>query len=104
MAWQYPKYSCGHNGERYQAYGHHSSRERQLAMLEAQVCPECRAATAEKLAKENGLPVLIGSPKQVAWASDIRARAMRLLSVEQIDRLRPEATAKWWIDNRERLF
>ena len=100
MAWQYPKHICGHSGERYQAYGHHSGRERQLTAIEAQLCPECRKMAAEKKAIDAGLPMLEGSPKQIAWASDIRERALRLLPTERTEKLRPETSAKWWIDNR----
>lgn len=103
MAWQYPKHACGHSGERYQAYGHHSGRERQLAAIEAHLCPDCRKAAAEKTAQENGLPMLSGSPKQISWASDIRERALRLLPSERSEKLRPETSAKWWIDNRSSL-
>lgn len=103
MAWQNPKHVCGHSGERYQAYGHHSGRERQLAAIEARPCPDCLKAAAEKVAQEAGLPVLAGSPKQIAWASDIRERALRLLPPERTEKLRPEISAKWWIDNRNSL-
>lgn len=79
MAWQYPQHTCGHSGERYQAYGHHDGRERQLAAIESHPCPDCRKAEADKLAKQSGLPLLVGSPKQVAWASEIRERTLRLI-------------------------
>ncbi|MFQ5850909.1 MAG: hypothetical protein ACE5JU_10015, partial [Candidatus Binatia bacterium] len=99
MAWQYPKHVCGHNGERYQAYGHHSGRERQLRAVEARPCPDCR----KKLAQESGLPILHGSSRQIAWASDIRERALRLAPAELADRIRSETSARWWIDNRYSL-
>lgn len=103
MAWQHPKHVCGHWGERYQAYGPHAGRERQLAAIEAHQCPECRKEAADKIAQEAGLPMLTGSPKQIAWASDIRERAMRLLPTERADKLRTEKSAKWWIDNRNSI-
>lgn len=103
MAWQNPKHICGHSGERYQAYGHHTGRERQLAAIEAHPCPNCRQIVAAQSAQVAGLPMLSGSPKQIAWASDLRERALRLLPVERTEKLRPETSAKWWIDNRNSL-
>jgi len=103
MAWQYPTHSCGHGGERYQAYGHHDGRERQLAAIESHPCPTCRRTEADRLANEAGLPLLIGSPKQIAWASEIRERALRLLPVDRSEKLRPETSARWWIDHRNAL-
>lgn len=103
MAWQYPKHTCGHSGERYQAYGHHSGRERQLAAIEAHPCPDCRKAAADQVAAQAGLPLLAGSPKQIAWASDIRERALRLLAEDRAAKYRPELSAKWWIENRHSL-
>lgn len=103
MAWQNPKHVCGHSGERYQAYGHHSGRERQLAAIEARPCPECHQTAAEQAAQAAGLPVLSGSPKQISWASDIRERALRLLPAERGAKFRAEISAKWWIDNRNSL-
>lgn len=100
MAWQNPKHTCGHHGERYQAYGPDSGRERQLAAIEAKPCPDCRKAAADNAAISAGLPLLSGSPKQVAWASEIRERALRLLAAERAEKLRAEQSAKWWIDNR----
>lgn len=101
MAWQNPTHTCGHQGERYQAYGKRDGRERQLRAIESRPCPNCQMADAQKKAEESGLPQLVGSPKQIAWASDIRDRAMRLLPAEKTEKLRPETSAKWWIDNRE---
>lgn len=103
MAWQYPTHSCGHSGERYQAYGKHDGRERQLAAIESYPCPECRKNDADKAAKESGLPLLTGSPKQIAWASEIRARGLRLIGGERAEKLKPETSAKWWIDHRYNL-
>lgn len=103
MSWQYPKHICGHDGERYQAYGKHVLREKRLAAIEAHPCPDCRKAEAENAAIAAGLPVLSGSPKQIAWASDIRERALRLLSPERTEKIRTEPSARWWIDHRDSL-
>lgn len=100
MAWQTPTHACGHQGERYQAYGKHDGRERQLAAIERLDCPACRKAAADKAATEAGLPLLMGSEKQVAWAGEIRERALRLLPAERAAACRSETSAKWWIDNR----
>lgn len=102
MAWQYPTHACGHTGERYQAYGHHSGRERQLKVIESQDCPTCRRTLAEQASAAQGLPLIKGSDKQVAWAVEIRERCFRL-HPEKLPLLQPEVAAKWWIDNRGSL-
>lgn len=81
MAWERPTHSCGHRGERYQAYGPHAGRERQLAAIEAQECPACRKHKAEQAAQQSGLPALTGSDKQIAWASDIRSKMIEALNI-----------------------
>ncbi len=114
MAWQYPIHACGHEGERYQAYGKHTDRERQLAARERHDCPACRAAAAQNRLPE--LPALVGTEKQVAWASEMRLAALSdrvatLAAAGIEDNLIPYALkalsiaqrqtkAKWWIDNR----
>ena len=103
MAWQTPTHACGHQGERYQAYGKLDGRERQLAAIERQDCPACRKAAADKAAAEAGLPLLTGSEKQVAWAAEIRERALRLVPAERAAVIRSEQSAKWWIDNRSAM-
>lgn len=126
MAWQYPTHSCGHTGERYQAYGHHSGRERELERIESHPCPSCRAAEAQEQGKAGGLPALTGSDKQIAWAGDIRAgmvRAGEQLLTElrsapasgdgeekkaravgaaegALVEMRGHTDARWWIDHR----
>lgn len=103
MAWQYPAHSCGHSGDRYQAYGHHTDRERQLAAIEAHPCPQCRENAAKQKDEAAGLPALVSSSKQISWASDIRERALRMLPADRADKLRPETSAKWWIDHRQEV-
>ncbi len=119
---------CGHE-HTYQLFGKMKERERKLAWLETQVCPECEAknraksredktSKAQAEAEEKGLPTLVGSEKQVAWAMSIRYDFLRAL-----DRLEPLATtaearqmmdkwsglikaqtsARWFIDNRDNL-
>ena len=103
MAWQTPTHACGHQGERYQAYGKHDGRELQLTAIERQDCPACRKAAADKAALDAGLPLLTGSEKQVAWAGEIRERALRLLPAERAAAIRSEASATWWINNRSAM-
>ncbi len=100
MAWEYPKHACGHAGERVQMYGPTDGRERRLRAMERQDCPECRAMRAKEQAAAAGLPELSGTPKQIAWASEIRERALRLLPAEQAEKVKPETSARWWIDHQ----
>lgn len=127
-------HSCGHkqthnivgtnvNGE----------RDRKQAWLADQPCTQCwRQAQAEQRAQKSaaaaednkGLPELTGSVKQVAWAETIRAQAAASLSpikatmvanranapqkadlaINIIDATLANASAKWWIDNRDAGF
>ena len=88
------------------------------------VCPACyraekAAEAAAEIAKANaeiGLVELEGSPKQIAWASDIRdkfivASAARLARISGADAtarparyrklvLQREKNSRWWIENR----
>lgn len=129
-------YSCGHS-ERVELYGKHSERESRIEWLQRGVCKDCYRAQQEKaratesaaaaeVAKINGLPELIGSPKQIAWAETIRKNALndprntipcvpydlpddkkraaedcRAIMIAARMRLENESSAKWWIDNRE---
>lgn len=73
-------HSCGHQHE-YQFFGKYEDRYKKLDWLEGMPCPECRvaaekAAAAAEREKQQGLnlPDLKGTPKQMAWAEDIRAQ------------------------------
>lgn len=70
-------HACGHT-HTYQLFGKTADRERKMAWLAEQDCPECRkAAEAEAAAKATegmDLPELTGTPKQVAWANTIRGK------------------------------
>lgn len=59
------------------------------------------ATAAEKSAGELGLPELKGTPKQVAWALQIRDKIAKANSKDP--RLKRAFTAKYWIDNRATL-
>ncbi len=133
-------YRCGHSA-RVELFGAHKERESKLDWMRGTLCPECyraqkeaerqqvnaQAATANAAA---GLPALVGTEKQVAWAESIRRTALaEAAKVRALDRtkvaasidprqievataylaaydgamstLKTESSAKWWIDNRE---
>lgn len=90
------------------------------------ICPACedkqqeeKVARLAEEAKASGLPELTGSPKQIAWAEQIRAAQMKKIDAyleqakvacdaETLTRienvlsyiLQHKANAGWWIDNR----
>jgi hypothetical protein len=70
-----------------------------------------RAKVAEEEAKADGLPILQGSPKQIAWGHDIRKNAVADFATFPTDKYDGDQLAKWaecllidraswWIDNR----
>jgi hypothetical protein len=84
-------HACGHEVT-HQIVGRHRERSAAIAREEHRDCRSCyvaardaaRAAAHEAAAKvnaEQGLPDLIGSPKQIAWAEGIRWEAMKHLQV-----------------------
>ena len=130
------KGTCGHEW-REQLYGHQSERERRIEWLSGRECPDCykarlareraeESAKAATVAQASGLPGLVGSPKQIAWAETIRAE--KIAEVARIEavidsadrdpatpievqgaaafeqmraRYQFETSAKWWIDTRD---
>lgn len=68
-------HSCG-TKRTIQLFGKREERERKIEWLESQPCPEVQNEAAEKEAKAQGLVVLEGSEKQVAWANTIRCEAL----------------------------
>ncbi|WP_347246159.1 hypothetical protein [Thermogutta sp.] len=111
------KRACGHV-EKVELFGPHKDREWRLKKEAEKKCLQCRANTAVP-----GLPMLEGTPKQVAWANDIRSNILRQVESlrSEIDRLFPDhpetekvtraiegfvaelvtkTSASWWIDNR----
>lgn len=62
----------------YNLIGKHTDRERKIAWLEQQQCPDCRRQAEDEAAKAATegmeLPELEGSPKQVKWANTIRGQ------------------------------
>jgi hypothetical protein len=102
MGWTTIKYACGHTDQQ-QMYGKVSERDRRAEYMGRSKCPTCAAAEAVEKSSAAGLPVLTGSDKQIAWAAQIRERALRLLPADRAEKLRPETSAKWWIDHRDTL-
>lgn len=115
MGWLIPKHSCGHEGERYQAYGKMDDRYRRLAQIEKLPCPDCLKEAAEDADMAANLPPMTGTDKQIAWASDIRRRIMvgydSLMAQTQtaprgnevkvcLQAIREIKDSRWWIDNK----
>jgi hypothetical protein len=137
-------YACGHDGEE-QLYGKGADRESYIQWAEQhKLCPECWAvkkaqdrydenAKAAAANQSAGLPTLAGSPKQIAWAETIRAKALAasgnqirsdadaciakapadkhpllraVLDAMRAARAELEAqtSAKWWIDHRIEIY
>ena len=69
-------YKCGHTGT-VELFGKESDREYRLSRMAEEDCPDCQKAAVHAMCAEQaeryGLPDLVGSPKQIAWAEEIRA-------------------------------
>ena len=125
--------ACGHQ-EQIAIYGPYKDRERRLEYEATKLCAACyraQKAAEQEAAKDEvadvisrlGLPELEGTPKQVAWATDIRANRVRQLLEEAraigktaeefvaayqttvrgayVRRALCEASAAAWIDSRQ---
>ena len=117
MAQYTVNHTCGHTSN-VALFGPMTQRENRLAYLATIDCTECQRAR-EKAANEAAtsqyaLVELTGSEKQVAWANDIRAKAItalckfavatfkRELPAADVERLvNSQPNAKFWIDNRD---
>lgn len=68
---------CGHQSTQ-QIYGtnSHGERERQAKRFEEQLCTDCyrKEQLAKAQATSVALPSLVGSEKQIAWATTLRAK------------------------------
>lgn len=84
-------HSCGHDVE-INLVGKGTERERRMAWMRTQDCPACKTAAAQRVNTGMGLPALIGSAKQVAWAETIRAEL-----IAQLDRVIANTYADQWI-------
>lgn len=125
-------HSCGHESI-VRLTGRTRDREWQIERMEGRLCEECwHAEQARKRAEENaaaatanaeaGLPALVGSEKQVAWAETIRAQKLATLDIEMdtnqagiasdteanqarlraaVSAIRNQDQARWWIDHRD---
>ncbi|TEB13344.1 hypothetical protein [Pelotomaculum propionicicum] len=120
--------ACGHE-ETVVLFGKLKDRDWRLEKVEPQkLCSECYQAKlaeerekenreAAEVAKEQGLPALAGSEKQVAWAETIRQQMLADIDefiykrvkpehrnkpelLTAIDHIRNTVEARWWIDNR----
>lgn len=93
-------YACGHTGT-VELFGRYADRERKLEWMKTEMCPECKAAAHKEIAdqlaveaKENGLPALAGTEKQIVWAEQLRAKffekadAARAKSMERIEKMK----------------
>ena len=126
---------CGHWGRR-DLSGSSRSRERYAESLgEGELCPDCKReallkkreaeqAEAVKAAEEKNWPDLLGSEKQIAWATTIRAQVVNgdkdnycFIYKDKVYKLKREAVSgivesvlikekidsKFWIDNRNNI-
>ena len=126
---------CGHWGRR-DLSGSSRSRERYAESLgEGELCPDCKreallkkreaeVAEAVKAAEEKNWPDLLGSEKQIAWATTIRAQVVNgdkdnycFIYKDKVYKLKREAVSgivesvlikekidsKFWIDNRNNI-
>ena len=113
------KHTCGHTSVQH-IDGKSADQERKAEWFRARPCLEClraeEIAEAKAGADAKGLPSLVGSPKQIAWAETIRGNKMQELDEElarngalsdagktAVAKLHGIADAKWWIDNRGML-
>jgi ribosome-binding protein aMBF1 (putative translation factor) len=125
--------ACGHT-ETVAIYGPYKAREGRLEYEATKLCADCyrkQKAAEQAAAKDEvadvisrlGLPELEGTPKQITWASDIRANRVRQLLDEAraigktkeefvaayqatvrgayVRRALSEASAAAWIDSRQ---
>lgn len=126
---------CGHWGRR-DLSGSSRSRERYAESLgEGELCPDCKReallkkreaeqAEAVKAAEEKNWPDLLGSEKQIAWATTIRVQVVNgdkdnycFIYKDKVYKLKREAVSgivgsvlvkekidsRFWIDNRNSI-
>lgn len=128
---QYPvKRTCGHV-ETLRLFGPGNERERQLSYEATRACLDCyraqQVAASASIVEPAGLPALVGTEKQVAWATTIRVSLLakvdeflayfetqaaahpeqadvivtqRGIAERALKNLRSQKYASWWIDNR----
>lgn len=111
---------CGHEVS-HNLFGPGKERKSKLMWLAAQECRECymkkQAEEAMKKSEEMGLPELVGSEKQIAWAVQIRVQKLQELDSiksripsgsegevrfkETIEILLGNVDSRFWIENRD---
>lgn len=120
MAWRTIPHTCGHE-ERHNLIGPERDRPGKAKWLGERPCSACLAkaraderaqASAEAAEATQDMIALEGSPKQVAWATTIRAAARKAidgaisgrgLNDQQqaaLKALYGQDKASWWIDNQ----
>ena len=108
-------YACGHAGT-LELFGPYAERQATLAREARRLCRTCWEAqrAAEAPAPDPSLPVLTGSPKQIAWAERIRREQLAAIDAllaqsairdvgmrdKVLAALRGQTAASWWIDRR----
>lgn len=122
MSWYTITRACGHEDEvDIRGTDAHGERARKADWLAQDDCYACKRAArqdrqdqlnarAAELAGAEGWPRLTGSPKQIAWAQDLRATMIAALVDECGDRddiaapliaaILRNTAASWWIDRR----
>lgn len=111
-------HTCTHTSE-IELFGANAERGHRISQLERMACVACRAAANGSVMDDTGatLPALTGSDKQVAWALQIRKRALsdadrfmvahtgdaERLAVWQTIRayLVGQQRSSWWIERRD---
>lgn len=122
------KYSCGHTGSE-QLFGSEASRKARIAAAAKHgQCAACKAASraaeqAKSFEVANALPALVGSQKQIDWASALRfAKINEIIALVDAKRaqvaaeklaefdarfgevwefVKGQTAASYWIDARE---
>lgn len=85
MGYYLVTHSCGHNDYRMIRAGGPDYRDKRLAFEASRLCTACwknqqdalwaeEAKQAAALNKNLGLPALVGTPRQIAWAETIRSK------------------------------
>ena len=110
-------YECGHTGV-VNLFGPHMERDKKIAWLQTQECPECKKSRilekVSEITRSKNLPSLSGSEKQISWAEEIRAFFINYYDefAPSVDTSKPEllniirdwlisvTESEFWIDNR----
>ena len=75
MTWITVHHACGHTHWK-DIHGMELHRRRVLAAAQSSACSSCRASLSRSVSEQEGLPLLQGSDRQIAWAHPIRTEAM----------------------------